>query len=365
MKIPGIVLWSIIFMSSCAAPMSATPVAMANATQGSTNSPRNTERPAATSNPDYNEIHLNPFGIAEIDSSELDFNVDGSGKNVDSIAFSEAPNPAESLMIVTAKGNDSIEIYKYPFTSELTTISCGAASNGVWVDQEREILYVTERNSNNICAYDLPSLEKNDALSFSTAATKNNSEPNLAMLVLPDGQRRIYVSYDDVVFYYDAETGKELGKFSPSKGLETMFGDDYYQELYIPDENDRSGIYIYDPEGNPAGSKFGDNPIFDSDAEGIWIYKCFSNSADLGEGLILVSDQKEDITDFEVFNRRTKEHLGTLHISGVSNTDGIASTQQASPEYPSGLLAVINDDTNTVGVGWDLILERTGLDCGS
>ena len=145
-----------------------------------------------------------------------------------------------------------------------------------------------------------------------------------------------------------------------------MYGDDYYQVIYVPDEGDRSGVYIYDADGNPAGPAFGDRSIFDSDAEGIWVYKCLSaGESDTGEGLIVVADQKDEITDFEVFNRRTIEHLGKINISGVNNTDGIAITQQSSPDFPLGLLAVIDDDTSTVGVGWDTILDSTGLSCGS
>lgn len=365
MKIPSIVFVIMIFISSCSAPVTVIPGPASSAIPVSTNSPASTT--SVTLNPAPSDAHgMETFGTVNIDIVDIKFNVNGSGSNVDSIAFWEAPDPAESLMIVSSKGNESIEVYQYPFTSERTTISCGQESNGVWVDQGRDVLYITERNSSNVCAYDLPALQKNDALSFSTAATENFSEPNLAMLVLPDGQRRIYVSYDDIVFYHDAETGKNLGEFMPSKGLETMVGDDYYQALYITDENERSGIYIYDPDGNSTGSNFGSRAIFESDAEGISVYQCPSTgAADNGEGLIIVSDQKEGITDFEVFNRKTKEHLGTLNISGVSNTDGIASTQQASPEYPSGLLAVINDDTSTVGVGWDTILEKTGLSCSS
>jgi hypothetical protein len=86
---------------------------------------------------------------------------------------------------------------------------------------------------------------------------------------------------------------------------------------------------------------------------------------DEGEGLIVVADQKEDETDLEVFDRKTKEHLGKINIAGVNNTDGIAITQQSSPEYPLGLLAVIDDDTSTVGVGWDVIRAKTGLSCGN
>lgn len=367
MKTPVTIFITMIIVSSCAAPTSAVPSAISSTTPVSTISPTPTTISTLTPvlTPTYT-VHFDPFGTVSIEAEDIEFNVNGSGNNVDSIAFWEAPDPVDSLMIVSSKGNESIEVYKYPFTSELTTITCGQQSNGIWVDQERDVLYITERNSSNVCAYDLPILERNETLSFTTAATDNQFEPNLTMLVLPDSQRRIYVSYDDKVFYHDAESGKGLGEFTPSTGLETMYGDDDYQVLYIPDESDRSGVYIYDPDGNLIGSSFGDQSIFDSDEEGIWVYRCPSTgTGDNGEGLIIVSDQKEDITDFEVFNRKTKEYLGTLHISGVSNTDGIAITQQASPDYPLGLFAVIADDTSTVGVGWVSILENTGLSCGS
>jgi hypothetical protein len=123
---------------------------------------------------------------------------------------------------------------------------------------------------------------------------------------------------------------------------------------------------VYDPDGSFAGSSFGDRSIFDSDAEGISVYKCTSDGGeDTGEGLIVVADQKEDTTDFEVFNRKTKEYLGKINIAGVNNTDGISITQQSFSEYPLGLLAVIDDDSTTVGMGWDTLLEQTGLSCGS
>jgi hypothetical protein len=269
-------------------------------------------------------------------------------------------------MFVTSKGNEFIEVYQHPFQSQLRTISCGDESNGVWADQERDVLYITRRDSSDVCAFNLPGFEESALLSFTTAAMGGDSEPNLAMLKLPDGQSRIYVSYDDIVYYHDALTGDPLGQFEPSEGLETMYGDDYYQVIYIPDEGDRSGVYQYDSDGVPAGPTFGDRSIFDSDAEGISVYKCLSPAGeDSGEGLIVVADQRGEETDFEVFHRRTKEHLGTINIPGVNNTDGIAITQQSSPEYPMGLLAVIDDDTSTVGVGWDTIFAKTGLSCGS
>ncbi|HSL44141.1 MAG TPA: phytase [Anaerolineales bacterium] len=362
MKLSSIFFLLIVFISSCATPVPVTSTENAAATiiPTSTDSPISTPIPTSSSS-----SHLEPFGLVRISAAETSFNVNGDGMNVDSISFWEASDPTQTLMFVTSKDNASIEVYQYPFKVQTQTISCGRASNGVWVDQDRNVLYITERDSSNVCAYELPDLNANASLSFRTAATRGGSEPNLAMLHLPDGQRRIYISYDDRVYFHDAETGDSLGEFEPMEGLETMYGDDYYQVLYIPDENDRSGIYVYNPDGNSAGSKFADRSIFDSDAEGIWVYKCFaSTGTDNGEGLIVVADQKDELTDFELFHRNTKAHLGTIHIDGVNNTDGIAITQQSFPDYPLGLLAVIDDDTSTVGVGWNTILEKTGLSCG-
>ena len=362
MRTKGVLVLTLITLSACAVPpvpVTSTSPATQMATETTAVDPTTT-LPTLTAEPS----HFEPFGTVNITAVDIEFNIDGDGRNIDSIAFWEAPDPAESLMIVTSKGNSSIEVYQYPFKTQLRSIECGDESNGVWVDQGRDVLYITERDSSNVCAYDLPDLNENSTLSFTTSASGDDSEPNLAMLNLSDDQSRIYVSYDELVFYHDAQTGAELGEFEPEKGLETMYGDDYYQVLYIPDEGDRSGVYVYDPDGNSIGQSFGDRSIFDSDAEGISVYKCTSEgSTDNGEGLIVIADQRERMTDFEVFNRKTKEHLGTINISDVNNTDGISITQQSSPEYPLGLLAVIDDDSSTVGVGWDTLLEKTGLSC--
>jgi hypothetical protein len=63
-------------------------------------------------------------------------------------------------------------------------------------------------------------------------------------------------------------------------------------------------------------------------------------------------------------HRNRHSQFYRFEVSGVNQTDGIAITQQSSPDDPLGLLAVLDDDTSVVGVGWDTILERTGLACG-
>ena len=182
------------------------------------------------------------------------------------------------------------------------------------------------------------------------------------MLNLKDGSKNIYVSADSTVDIHNSETGEYLLTFTTEKGLETMVADSFYQRLYIPDENDRTGVYLYNPDGTPLflndSNVFGEN-VFDDDAEGIIIYTCPTNSpVDSGFGFIVVSDQKADVTDFEFFDRITLEHLENSNIIGVSNTDGIASYPYALPNYPYGIFAVINNDQTVVIVGWDIIFNQ-------
>ena len=62
--------------------------------------------------------------------------LNGVGTDVDSIAFWEAPDPAETRMYVTSKGDEWLEVWKFPFAgNELTAIQFPANINGVAVDQ--------------------------------------------------------------------------------------------------------------------------------------------------------------------------------------------------------------------------------------
>jgi hypothetical protein len=82
------------------------------------------------------------------------------------------------------------------------------------------------------------------------------------------------------------------------------------------------------------------------------VYTCTAkDTTDRGQGFIVVADQLPGQTEFEFFDREKWSHLGILKIKGVSNTDGIASFQKASPAYPWGIFVAVNNDRTTVGVG--------------
>jgi hypothetical protein len=314
-----------------------------------------------------------------------EFNAVGAGVNVDTIAFWEAPDPTQSLMFVTSKNLPLVEVWNYPYASgthESTPLrhSClqatpTSATNGVVVNQEADLLYVASNHSPNVCVFSLPSLAFVQAI---TSGVTFGIEPNLALLTPKGSPRRLYVSSDTTVYVHDAISGQKLAQFAPTRGLETMWGDDHDQVLYVPDENGRTGIYAYKPDGTVytrnGASVFGNSTIFNADAEGILEYTCpGTGTTDDGTGLIVVSDQIDSSTtgnDYEVFDRRTWAHLGTFKLrlptgAIVYNTDGIGTTQQASAAYPGGVFTAVQDDSSVAGVGWTKVFAAISAQTGS
>lgn len=316
-----------------------------------------------------------PAATGFVTRVEPDFELDGQGTVIDSLAFWEGPDPADTLLFVTAKGNQRVEVWRYPFVGEEqapirhASFGSGTHVNGVAVDQSTDRLYVTVGEpASTVSVFALPNQTFVDE--FIEGAVNLKGEPNIALLRhVGSGRTRAYVSADTIVYLHDGATGDAIHSFEPVEGLETIAADDFYQRLYIPDENGGRGVYVYDPDGKPyrghGNFVFGQEDVFQADEEGILVYTCPGGGrADSGGGFIVVADQRSSESDFEFFDRITWDHLGTLNIVGVSNTDGIASTQQPLPDYPLGLFAVVNDDTSVMGVGWNTVMAVTGLTCG-
>jgi hypothetical protein len=294
------------------------------------------------------------------------FNLDGSGSDVDSIAFWEPDDPEQTLMVVTGKANDRLEVWKFPFVGgELAPVLFPANVNGVAIDQDADLLYVSDRV---VTVLALPDFGQVGEFGRGIIAAGEN---NLDLLKRADGRTLVYVSDDHAVHRFDAATHDLLGSFAPPvTSIETLLADDFHQAIFVPEEQGSegaTGVFVYRPDGTPfqldGSNRFGDGGEIDSDEEGILLFTFPScGVGDDGTGFIVLSDQRADQTDFEVYDRQTWQHLGTLRLAGVSNTDGIASTQRPMPGFPRGLFAAIDDDTSTAGVGWDTVFAAIGLD---
>ena len=191
-----------------------------------------------------------PNAANDTATAPVDYLATGAGDNVDSIAFWEAPDPVDSQMFVTSQDRSLLEVCSYPYTSAIDeqtplTHSCleagaDSATNGVLVDQETDLLYVASNFSPNVCVFSLPGLTHERTI---TSGVTYELEPNLALITLPNGDKRLYVSNDTLVYIHDAATGAKVGQFTTAKGLEAMWGDSHHQVLYVPDENSRTGVY--------------------------------------------------------------------------------------------------------------------------
>lgn len=300
---------------------------------------------------------------------EPDLLLRGSGENVDTIGIWEAPNPEDTLMIVSAKDNQLAEVWKFPFKdNEQKPLKHEAftngAVNGVAIDQDTDTLYLTVGDDvASGFAFTLPSLELK--FTFLNKSRDLYGEPNCGLLHRPGEPTLLYVTSDNAISIHNAETGEQLKIVDQPTDVETVYPDAYYQCVYVPDENDRAGVNVYTPMLEPfeknGTNNFGDGH-FQDDAEGIWVYYLAGHGQeDDGRGYIIVSDQREPLTDYEFFDRKTWAHLGTLRLEDVGNTDGIASTQRPLPGFPLGFFAAIHDDQATAIIGWDKVLKAMGL----
>lgn len=328
-----------------------------------------------------------PFGEVTVSP---DMVLNGDGQEVDSLAFWEAPDPADTLMFVTGKDNNVVEVWKFPFqkkvwklivhNNELDHISVPHAVNGADVDQGLDKLFIS--GGARVSRYSLPELSLEQTFGQEYIQSKSHNENNMDVLERPDGAHWLYVTAEDlVIHYFNPTTGAHLGQWSVSgyvNSIEEVLADPYYQYIIVPEEQGEDGVsgsalYAFTPTGqeyynpnavDPTTNKFG-NGLWDGDEEGILLYTCPSDgSSDDGRGFIVQTDQIESSRNgFLFFDRRTWKYLGTLRLSGIENTDGIASTQKALDGYPLGLFAAIDDDAAAAVVSWQKILQAAGLSC--
>lgn len=314
---------------------------------------------------------FNIFGKASVMPDAF---LDGKGKNIDSPEFFETDDYRESLLLVSGKGNNVVEVWKYPFKgNEQSPLQRSSSPNGLAIDQKRDWLIIGDSEEKEAAIYALPKLKHVKNIG---QGILGSGETNGDILTQTNGSDIIYITESHQVRGFDPESGKEVVSFSPRvESIEEVLVDDYHAIVYVPEENGgKSKLYpggavtAYTTEGKPFlknGTHILAQGVFSGDGEGAALYKCLDEKKrDTGRGFLIFVDQSGSRENgLEFFNRETWKHLGTLSLSGVSQTDGIASTQLAFPEYPQGILAVHNNDQDVAMVSWENILTATKLTC--
>lgn len=292
---------------------------------------------------------------------------------LDTPAVWVAPNPAQSLLLVTDKTEDWIEIHDPiqnlylgrlggPGTApgKLSRPNAVTVAYGVpTVAGPLDVMFVVERDNHRVTAFYLPY-----GLYLGSIGNANLSQPMGIALHWEGPQLQLWVtdigpSPQRVVVFDVTQTPTGIGgvvnRTIPVPGstvLESIVIDPVHRRALICDESARD-VMIYDLNGTFQG-RFGSGRFVD-DPEGIVIYDTGN-----GDGYVIVTDQVATPVQWEVFDRRDYRFL--LQFTGTTaGTDGIALVQRALPNFPQGSFFAVHSDRAVHAYDWRDIAAATGL----
>ena len=309
------------------------------------------------------------FGRATVKAEQF---LSGPGKNIDSPEFWQERNGRLHLF-VSGKSNNTIEKWTYPFTQRAPQVfDVTNSPNGLDVDQRRNWLLVGDADNKNVDVYSLPVFTKVKTLG---KGKFDDGETNVDILSR-GGSAIAYISEDEKIIGFNLDSGERIHTIKPNVDeVEEVLADSFHNVIYVPEEDGAASakhpggaVLAFNPDGSPyikRGTNTFGNGVFSGDEEGIALYACRDEDGrDNGHGFIVVSDQNFNTqNNFEFFDRISWRHLGALSVSGVTGTDGIAFFDKPLENYPSGLFAAINNDTNTALVDMTQVFTETGLGC--
>ncbi|MGQ9591591.1 MAG: hypothetical protein ACUVYA_15010 [Planctomycetota bacterium] len=319
------------------------------------------------------------------------------GADVDSVAvWRDDRRPERSLLFVTAKAHDRIEIYEAATGLPHDPPFLGGAPNSEEPGQFdrpnavavlydvplaggfRDILLTTEQYNSRIQVFGLPDLSYLGAFGAGEIARGHG------LATYEDGSS-FYVFVADSRAASDAkikkyrlseargEIGAELVRAFGERegpgllygGVESILADAALDRLHVCGDEapGRPEVIVYDLAGYYTGVNYGD-PEFEYDQEGIALYE-----TDPGQGYLIIADQYDprEPTEFEVFDRSTLASLGHFEspVGGrlvTHHTDGVCLCQMPLPGFPNGAFYAVDYDTNVHAYDWTDIAEAMGLE---
>jgi 3-phytase len=294
------------------------------------------------------------------------------GKNVDSPAIWIAPKPEDSLVLLSEKGSGQVMVFKADAKATFVRrFGKMKRPNGIAILQnaaigsiKKDLVFITDRDGDVVHVYSIP-----DFAPVGAFAEKLKEPMGISLYhrqsdnaVFAYIVRKFGKADDKVVrFRITEQNGRVTGAREINFGKElltnqeTILVDAERELLYVADEN-RHEVKVYDLNGKLV-TTFGKGH-FSAQVEGLALTGCGQS------GFIIATDQRS-ATEFEVFDRATFEHLGTIKTS-LRVTDGVALTEVALPDYPRGLFVAHSDPDGSGGrhaefYHLDQLLESTGL----
>jgi len=299
---------------------------------------------------------------------------DGPRGELDSVALWVSPNGTQSLLFITDKLLDVVEVHDVITNTYVGRIGGSgsgpgqmARPNGVAVAHDmptylgpRDILLVVERDNDRVSAWLLPWLYPLGT--FGDGATLT---PYGVTTHVDNGIMQAWVTSTGYspqrVMVYDLswESGTDfVGTLNRSfevpgdAVLESIVIDPVHQRAIVCDEGNFN-IMAYSMAGSLL-TRFGVG-VFVDDPEGVDIYDTGN-----GTGYIVIPDQNSVPMQFEVFDRVSFDYMGSF--SGpTAGTDGLVLTQRPLPNLPNGAMFAVHNDSTVHVYDWADIAAGMGL----
>lgn len=298
----------------------------------------------------------------------------GGHGELDTPALWVAPNPARSLLLVTDKTDDYIEIHD-PIQNVYLGRLGGSGSTPGRLDRPNavavgygiptsagpvDVLFVVERNNHRVTMFYLPYI-----LYLGELGTADLEEPMGIALHWEGAQPQVWITdigptpqrilVYDVVQAPNGLAGNLARSFAApaSATLESIIIDPVAQRVLACDEGSQADVMVFDMQGTLL-QRFGAGRFTD-DPEGMAIFDLGN-----GTGYLIVTDQESVPMQFEVFDRQDYRWLRSF--SGPTlGTDGIALLQQPLPNFTQGSFFAVHSDARVHAYSWADIAAATGL----
>jgi 3-phytase len=302
----------------------------------------------------------------------------GGHGELDTPAIWVAPNANRSLLLVTDKTEDYIEVHDPANGSYLGRLGGTGAEPGLLdrpnsvavgyglstISVTVDVLFVVERYNHRVSMFYLPyGLYLGDLGAdvldepMGIALYWDGAQPQVWITDVGPTPQRVQVF--DVVPTPTGFSGtlRRTINAPASATLESIVIDPVSQRVLVCDEGSKSDVMVFDLQGNLL-QRFGAGH-FTNDPEGLVIFDTGN-----GAGYLIITDQQSVPMEFEVFDRQ--DYHWITNFSGPTlGTDGIALVQGPLPNFPSGSFYAVHADDRVHAYDWANIAAATGLCLGS
>ena len=322
----------------------------------------------------------NEITLAELFHTDRD-----EGDNVDSPAVWHGPN-GEHWLLATAKEGNSILAFDATNGDFIRRFGDGGSGAGQFerpngISVIDDLMLVVERDNQRIQVFSLPEFNSIGMMSHEDLRLPYG----LTVSQNADGSYEMYVTdnFNPALEGYPPEeelderihhfrfrvtngtlSSEHINLFGEISGegilnkVESLYLDPHHGRLLIADEAfSQRSVKVYTPQGEFTGEVI-PNTYFGSEPEGIALYACED-----GSGYWIITDQHPNPQNkFQIFDRATLAHIGTVKGEITRNTDGIWLTQRAFGPFPMGALYPVHDDGSVTAIGWQEIAQGLNLE---